>query len=206
MNTEQLARENKELRSRCQSLESNLQRHKHLAFEWQSFGKYTAQVLKDEMENASKKIKYLESRVDELNKENKELKDMCLYLGQSGTGESMLTPPEITELLAQTKFLSKLNLHGKVAHLPGDTESQQTSVSGQADLTEAVTELGKRVERLEREKLELVKVSASLCRCWSVEATPSLSCPNSPSLLPISWWLTPRLPPVDTTRGCLLPV
>ena len=154
-----MARENKELRSRCQFLESDLQRHKHLAFEWQSFGKYTAQVLKDEMESASKKIKYLESRVEELNKENKELKDMCLYLDQSGTGESTLTPPEITELLAQTKFLSKLNLQGKVPHLSGP---QQTSVSGQADLTEAVTELGRRVERLEREKLELVKVSASL--------------------------------------------
>ncbi len=162
---EQLTRENKELRSRCQFLESEQQRGKHLAQEWQSFGKYTAQVLKNEVDTADKKIKFLESRVEDLRKENKELKDVCLYLDQQEE-DSKLTPPELSQLLAHTKFLSKLNLQDQMPRfsdslvaLKSGTLSVPSSTPPDTQLREAVTELGRRVARLEAEKLELVKVT-----------------------------------------------
>ncbi len=162
---EHLARENKELRSRCHFLENDQQRSKYLALEWQNFGKYTAQVLKNEAETADKKLKYLETRVEDLRMENKELKDVCLYLDQTQAGDSKLTPPELSELLAQTKFLSKLNLQGLVPHLSdsvgalkSSTATTGPSLPPDTELGQAIAELGKRVKRLETEKLELVKV------------------------------------------------
>ncbi len=164
---EQLVRENKELRSRCHFLESDQQRNKYLALEWQNFGKHTAQVLKNEVETADKKLKYLETRVEDLRMENKELKDVCLYLDQTQGGDSKLTPPELSELLAQTKFLSKLNLQGLVPHLSDSvgalkgSTATTPSLPPDTEMGQAIAELGKRVKRLETEKLELVKVCQS---------------------------------------------
>lgn len=153
------------MKSRCKFLEKDQQRNKHLASEWQDFGRYTAHVLKNEVETATTKIKYLEVRVEDLRKENKELKDVCLYLDQSQTGESKLTPPELSELLAQTNFLSKLNLKSRVPHFADSLATLQAGqntmveqLTGKSNMTEALIELGRRVESLEKEKLELIKV------------------------------------------------
>lgn len=143
-----------------------------MSLEWQNFGKYTAQVLKNEVETAEKKIRLLKERVEKLTKENKELKEMCLYLNQTqGGSDSKLTPPEFTELLVHTKFLSKLNAHsGLVPQYTGltggatlnDSRPKRGYVaSGRVkdpEVVEALTEMDKRVERLETEKLELIKV------------------------------------------------
>jgi len=167
--TVQLVRENDELRVRCQYLETSQQKSRGIASEWQNFGKYTAQVLKSEVESADKKIKFLESRVDELRKENKELKDVCLYLDNSERADAKLTPPEVSELLAQAKFISKLNLQGRLRipgekyHGPGGSDHKSSTAAEPSketmeEMTLAVTELGKRVKKLEQEKQELVKV------------------------------------------------
>ena len=154
-------------------LDSGQQRSKNLALEWQNFGKYTAQVLKNEVETAEQKIRLLKEQVEKLTKENKELKEMCLYLNQiQGGSDSKLTPPEVTELLVHTKFLSKLNAHGGVVpHYVGLTGRATLNDSRppkrgyvasrrvkDPEVVEALSEMGKRVERLENEKLELIKV------------------------------------------------
>ncbi len=192
---EQLTRENKELRGRCQFLETEQQRSKQLAQEWQSFGKYTAQVLKKEVDTADKKMKFLESRVEDLRKENKELKDVCLYLDQAQEGDSKLTPPELSELLAHTKFLSKLNLHDQIPRLADSVAALKSgavlSVSSPPNppdtdaSREAVTELGRRVTRLEAEKLELVKVCLHAC---DFSSDNSSDCRRNICMLYVSRW------------------
>ncbi len=86
----QLCSENEELRSLCCFLDDQRQRSNQLAGEWQSFGKYTAEVLGNEVETFECKLQALREAVERLGRENTELREMCLYLDQS-RGEEVST-------------------------------------------------------------------------------------------------------------------
>ncbi len=77
-----LAQENDELRDLCCFLDDDRQRGKRLAREWQKFGRYTAKVMKQEVESYRDKLKLLDGKQQDLVKDNKELKDLCLYLDE----------------------------------------------------------------------------------------------------------------------------
>ena len=79
----QLHGENEELRSLCCFLDDSRQKNKEMAFEWQSFGRYTAAVLKNEVEIFECKLQVLQEKLDKIVQENSELREMCLYLDQS---------------------------------------------------------------------------------------------------------------------------
>lgn len=166
----ELIRENKELRDRVSLLESRYYRCEQLAREWQNFGQYTARVLKNEMDTYEVKVQLLQEQVEKSARENKELREMCLYLDHSSAGEeSKLTPPEATSLLLHTSIMSKLNKRGDgLPQFTGAT-SHTTLKDGRVgrprkeawsgmNTREALAEMKKRVERLEKEKLELIKV------------------------------------------------
>lgn len=173
---QQLTRENEELRNLCSFLDQTAKHNRQLAAEWQSFGRYTASVLKNEMDTHETKLKLMEEQLKRLTSENKELREMCLYLDRSQEdSEVKLTPPESTELLVHTHILSELNKKGgsiipryrgitSQSTLKDDIRSRRSikdnHVSGGVDPKIAMAEMRKRMERLEGEKLELVKVRA----------------------------------------------
>ena len=161
----------RDLRDRISLLETRYHRCEQLAKEWQNFGQYTARVLKNEIDTYDIKVKLLQEQVEKLARENKELREMCLYLDHSSSGDdSKLTPPEATSLLLHTNIMSKLNKRGEGLPQFTGTTSHTTLkdgwLAGRArkeawsgmNTHEALAEMKKRVERLEKEKLELIKV------------------------------------------------
>ena len=163
--------ENKELRSRVSLLESGQRRCEHLAREWQNFGQYTAKVLKNEIETYEVKVQLLQEQVDKLSGENKELREMCLYLDRSGAkaDESKLTPPDNAALLLHSSMIAKLNkkatssvpqFSGLTSHTTLKDEQGRRRKEAWLGMStrEVLAEMKKRVETLEKEKLELIKV------------------------------------------------
>ena len=125
------------------------------------------------MDTYEVKVQLLQEQVEKLARENKELREMCLYLdhSQSAEEENKLTPPEATSLLLHTNIMSKLNKRGDgLPQFTGPT-SHTTLKDNRAgrprkevwsgmSTREALDEIKKRVERLEKEKLELIKVAS----------------------------------------------
>lgn len=123
------------------------------------------------MDTYEVKVQLLQEQVEKLARENKELREMCLYLDHSSAGEeSKLTPPEATSLLLHTNIMSKLNRKGEgLPQFTGAT-SHTTLKDGQVagrqrkeawsgmNTREALAEMKKRLDRLEKEKLELIEV------------------------------------------------
>ena len=79
----QLSSENEELRNLCHRLDDAGQKNKKAAIEWQNFGKYTATVLKKEVETFENKLHVLQDQLNKQVRENMELQEMCFYLDQS---------------------------------------------------------------------------------------------------------------------------
>uniref|UniRef100_A0A914VMT8 Coiled-coil domain-containing protein 85A n=1 Tax=Plectus sambesii TaxID=2011161 RepID=A0A914VMT8_9BILA len=80
-----LKTENKELRDLCCFLDDDRQRTRRLSREWQRFGRYTSNVMKQEVTAYQDKLKDLERRQNELMGQNAELKQLCLYLDEQRT-------------------------------------------------------------------------------------------------------------------------
>lgn len=79
----QLSSENEELKKSCYLLGEAQQKSKQVALEWQKFGKYTAAVLKNEVETFECKLHVLQEQLDKQVRENVELQEMCLFLDKS---------------------------------------------------------------------------------------------------------------------------
>ncbi|KAG8182724.1 hypothetical protein JTE90_026175 [Oedothorax gibbosus] len=72
--------DNQELRDLCCFLDDDRQKGRKLAREWQRFGRYTASVMRQEVAQYQAKLQELESRQQELIRDNLELKKLCLCL------------------------------------------------------------------------------------------------------------------------------
>nr|CAG4640883.1 EOG090X06T3 [Eulimnadia texana] len=79
---QRLQEDNQELRDLCCFLDDDRQKGRKLAREWQRFGRYTASVMRQEVANYQSKLRELESRQQELVKDNIDLKELCLYLDE----------------------------------------------------------------------------------------------------------------------------
>lgn len=122
------------------------------------------------MDTYEVKVQLLQEQVEKLSKENKELREMCLYLDRSENvkEEVKFTPPESSALLLHTSVMSKLNKRGAILPTFSGVTSNTTLKDERKRPTkeawsgkptrEALEEMKKRVERLETEKLELIKV------------------------------------------------
>lgn len=73
---------NKELRDLCCFLDEDRQKTRRLSREWQKFGRYTCEIMKQEVKGYQAKLRELESRQHLLISENDELKRLCLYLDE----------------------------------------------------------------------------------------------------------------------------
>lgn len=74
--------DNQELRDLCCFLDDDRQKGRKLAREWQRFGRYTASVMRQEVSAYQTKLKDLDSKQQDLLKDNLELKELCLYLDE----------------------------------------------------------------------------------------------------------------------------
>ena len=176
MTKQQLEEENTELRLMCGHLGEAYHRSKQLEQEWQSFGKYTAEVLKEELASSESQSRVAKEELQRLFKENKELKEMCLFLDQSrdgsGDGTNSLTPPETVEIMLHGKIAGEMNkMQGQVPRYTGrtkhttlkDSEAIKVGVVSERNKEMALSEMKKRLDRLETERMELIKVDI-LCR------------------------------------------
>ncbi|XP_067010226.1 coiled-coil domain-containing protein 85C-A [Anabrus simplex] len=79
---QRLSDDNQELRDLCCFLDDDRQKGRKLAREWQRFGRYTASVMRQEVSAYQTKLRELETKQQELIKDNLELKELCLYLDE----------------------------------------------------------------------------------------------------------------------------
>ena len=110
----QLSSENEELKKFCHLLDEAQQKSKQVALEWQNFGKYTAAVLKSEVETFECKLQVLQEQLDKQVRENVELQEMCLFLDKScgeegGSGEAT---PQNTDVSVHSICAPTLNKSG----------------------------------------------------------------------------------------------
>lgn len=77
---QRLQNDNQELRDLCCFLDDDRQKGRKLAREWQRFGRYTASVMRQEVSAYQSKLRDLESKQQELIKDNLELKVIHFYL------------------------------------------------------------------------------------------------------------------------------
>jgi SMC interacting uncharacterized protein involved in chromosome segregation len=82
--------DNQELRDLCCFLDDDRQKGRKLAREWNRFGKYTASVMRSEVQAYQNKLRQLDEKQQELIRDNLELKELCLYLDEERTRTSML--------------------------------------------------------------------------------------------------------------------
>ncbi|KAL7639658.1 UNVERIFIED_CONTAM: hypothetical protein RMT77_010161 [Armadillidium vulgare] len=79
---QRLTDDNQELRDLCCFLDDDRQKGRKLAREWQRFGRYTASVMRQEVSAYQNKLRELDTKQQELIKDNLELKELCLYLDE----------------------------------------------------------------------------------------------------------------------------
>jgi hypothetical protein len=158
----------------CRYLGEACHRSRELGLEWQSLGRYTAEVLKEELAASGSRSQVTREELGRLMKENKDLRETCLFLDQSrardgGMAETTsLTPPEAIEILLHGRIAGAINrVQGEVPRYTGstqhttlkDSEAIRVGVMSERNKEMALTEMNKRLHRLEMERLELVKVS-----------------------------------------------
>lgn len=82
--------DNQELRDLCCFLDDDRQKGRKLAREWNRFGKYTASVMRSEVQTYQTKLRQLDEKQQELIRDNLELKELCLYLDEERSRASGL--------------------------------------------------------------------------------------------------------------------
>ena len=166
---EQLDKENKELRTLCGYLDEAYRKSKKLGQEWQCFGRYTAEILKEEIASSESKDRVTREELERLARENKELKEMCLFLDRSSAEDNSLTPPESVELMLHGRVVREMNRkQGSIPQYAGltkgttlkDTQAIRKGMVTEANKEMALTEMKRRLDILEAERVELIKVGS----------------------------------------------
>ncbi|CAI7998310.1 Coiled-coil domain-containing protein 85C-A [Geodia barretti] len=179
------------LRKLCRSLDAQRKKSHQEAVEWQNFGRFTAGVLQKEVEGFERKLRVLQERMDGLVRENGELQEMCFYLDKtrqksSAEGVDARTTAGTTAVgrTGGTKQQGSLRvpMHSMCAEemnkdsgpplqyagITSDNTLRDKKGKNKFNLLDTkdpqatVTMLQKRLEKLESEKLELVKVGKSI--------------------------------------------
>lgn len=116
-----------------------------------------------------------------LTRENRELKEMCIFLEQSREGgagggagggeDNSLTPPEMLDTMLRGRVMGEVNRRqGSIPHYVGqtrrtrlkDTQAIKRGVASEASKELALDEMRARLDRVEVERVELIKVTARL--------------------------------------------
>lgn len=73
---------NKELRDLCCFLDDDRQKTRKLAREWQKFGRYTSNLMKQEVNSYHQKMVNIEEKLSTKEREVDELRQLCMYLDE----------------------------------------------------------------------------------------------------------------------------
>lgn len=172
---EKLETENEELRQICCSLDDDREKDERLVDEWQKFGRYTTNVMKNDVTTFHKKLDSLESRLDVLMKENIELKELCLVLaeernetardrGDGSSGSSPLNERQMTS----------------------NRDDEKTKITNGDDVVRYQRFLESKVARLEEENTLLLQLQSMTAdgkdyRKFVLTAEPSQSVHQKPT-------------------------
>lgn len=88
---QKLLSENEELRDLCCYLDGGRQKEQRTVEEWQKFGRYTTDLMQNDVKMYRGKLGSLEIKVDMLMKENLELKELCVLLAEDKGGLLLLS-------------------------------------------------------------------------------------------------------------------
>ncbi|CAI2354105.1 unnamed protein product [Caenorhabditis sp. 36 PRJEB53466] len=77
-----LTTSNKELRDLCCFLDDDRQKTRKLAREWQKFGRYTSNLMKQEVHSYHQKMGNIEEKLSTKEREVDELRQLCMYLDE----------------------------------------------------------------------------------------------------------------------------
>ncbi|XP_063957897.1 coiled-coil domain-containing protein 85C-A-like [Lytechinus pictus] len=83
---QKLHSDNVELRDLCCFLDDDRQKGRKVSNEWQRFGQYTTNVMRNGVSTYQDKLRELEERQEKLFQENIELRELCFLLDQERTG------------------------------------------------------------------------------------------------------------------------
>ncbi|XP_003383845.1 PREDICTED: coiled-coil domain-containing protein 85C-B-like [Amphimedon queenslandica] len=206
----ELVKENQELRDLCCFLDDERKKGRRLAHEWQSFGRYIASLLRNQVLEFENKMTVLQENLQKLSQENAELRDLCLFLNQMSSmapakkegDESGNTPAakletgQVETYAANAACAGHLNKvledppaytgHAGANELKDESPKivEPTPSKGESNSSETtnayVKELEKRLDRLESEKLELVK-SLSAAQMLEANANENKDLPGTVS-------------------------
>jgi len=73
---------NRQLQDMCCFLDEDRQKTRQLSKEWQKFGRYTSELMKQEITTYQQRLQEQDQRHQQLLAENEELKRLCLYLDE----------------------------------------------------------------------------------------------------------------------------
>ncbi|XP_057316046.1 coiled-coil domain-containing protein 85C-A-like [Hydractinia symbiolongicarpus] len=149
-----IEQESNELRDLCCFLDDDRQKCRKLAKEWQRFGKHTVAVMRNEVMSYQEKLRALETRQSELIKENRELRDLCVYLDSQRTGNLHNESAETMLKYSLCKKCSSLQKNN--THEENGVEVQTTENGDHA--SEHITRLQNQIVQLENEKESLHKL------------------------------------------------
>lgn len=169
---QRLQDDNQELRDLCCFLDDDRQKGRKLAREWQRFGRYTASVMRQEVSTYQAKLRELESRQQELIKDNLELKELCLYLdeeragnrsslfcpncglqaiqGQRDEGDGSSSSTNNDEVPLQYPFSASSRSNSRERLLEESLQRQRSIINEQ--VLQYIRSLEKRIKMLEKEK------------------------------------------------------
>ncbi len=163
--------ENRKLHDLCGHLNAARERSKKECSELKTLGSYTARVLTDEVARCQSIDKAFKGQVERLVRENRELQDMCVALDRGAAGggtarlDKGLTPPDVAAAVVYADVVSGVGVvppHYSVGPARGstlkDSEAIERGALAEYSKETALVKMKKRLEKVEAEKVELMKV------------------------------------------------
>ncbi|XP_071962230.1 uncharacterized protein [Antedon mediterranea] len=177
--------ENKELRDLCYFLDDGRQKERKLAREWQRFGRYTANVMRNEVAVYQNKLQELGERQEELITENLELKDVCMMLDEEKTGSRSSICSQCNSTLSSIPRDQGDGSYDESSptEVPkvNPITSLNTSINNNNQAAIYIRELEQRVKLLEEEKRQLAKLKRN---GQGDGQGPEMNSPNTSAMMP----------------------
>ena len=149
--------------------------------EWKNLSCFTAGVLKGEIARHQSLDRAMKEQVERLVKENSELKNMCIVLDKKQEGvlplelpESTLTPPETAAAVVYANIMGEVGNSSSEhqpsipsqfssGQVPGRNDRLAIERGAYSELSKerALVKMKERLETVEGEKVELIKVCLS---------------------------------------------
>ncbi|BES94794.1 Uncharacterized conserved proteins (DUF2216) [Nesidiocoris tenuis] len=207
---QRLSDDNQELRDLCCFLDDDRQKGRKLAREWQRFGRYTASVMRQEVSAYQNKLRELDSKQQELIKDNLELKELCLYLDEERSGMCRNCG---ASLRRDDGDGSSSSTNADEPHMPPHHSfrpvSQNSTTNDTPQMLEYIQRLEARIKQLEEENRTLHQKLGTPVPAWESEVlTPPQGVVQAMQVLEVREQLEQNTPdptsPMDQGEKALL--